>query len=66
MSIAEQVLRSADEIVSSRLNEVHFDKTEIATVLSKVKNKENVYWLNNGSIKYEANALNNSEYSDGS
>ena len=65
MNIAEQVLRSADEIVSSRLNEVHFDKTEIATVLSKVKNKENVYWLNNGSIKYEANALNNSEYSDG-
>jgi hypothetical protein len=44
---------------------VHFDRTELATVMNKVKNKENVYWLNNGGRKYEAKALNETEYSEG-
>ena len=51
---SEQIFQSIDTIISQRLNEVSFDKTEICEVVSQDKNDKRKYLVSNGSLKYEA------------
>ena len=51
---SEQIFQSIDTIISQRLNEVSFDKTEICEIISQDENNKNKYWVSNGSLKYEA------------
>ena len=51
---SEQIFQSIDTIISQRLNEVSFDKTEICEIVSQDKDNVNKYWVSNGSLKYEA------------
>lgn len=51
---SEQIFQSIDTIISQRLNEVSFDKTEICEVISQDKNDKRKYLVSNGSLKYEA------------
>ena len=54
---SEQIFQSIDTIVSQRLNEVSFDKTEICEIVSQDKDNVNKYWVSNGSLKYEAYSI---------
>lgn len=54
---SEQIFQSIDTIISQRLNEVSFDKTEICEIVSQDKDNENKYWVSNGSLKYEAYSI---------
>ena len=51
---SEQIFQSIDTIISQRLNEVSFDKTEICEIISQDKNDKRKYLVSNGSLKYEA------------
>lgn len=51
---SEQIFQSIDTIISQRLNEVSFDKTEICEIISQDEINNNKYWVSNGSLKYEA------------
>ena len=54
---SEQIFQSIDTIISQRLNEVSFDKTEICEIISQDKDNINKYWVSNGSLKYEAYSI---------
>ena len=54
---SEQIFQSIDTIISQRLNEVSFDKTEICEIVSQDKDNVNKYWVSNGSLKYEAYSI---------
>ena len=54
---SEQIFQSIDTIISQRLNEVSFDKTEICEIVSQDKDNVNRYWVSNGSLKYEAYSI---------
>ena len=51
---SEQIFQSVDTIISQRLNEVSFDKTEICEIISIDKKTVGKYLVSNGSLKYEA------------
>lgn len=51
---SEQIFQSIDTIISQRLNEVSFDKTEICEIISIDEKIINKYLVSNGSLKYEA------------
>lgn len=51
---SEQIFQSIDTIISQRLNEVSFDKTEICKIISQDENDKRKYLVSNGSLKYEA------------
>ena len=51
---SEQIFQSIDTIISQRLNEVSFDKTEICEIISIDEKIMNKYLVSNGSLKYEA------------
>lgn len=54
MSITENLFQSIDTIVSQRLNEVSFDKTEICEIIQQDLKTIGKYLVSNGSIKYDA------------
>ena len=54
---SEQIFQSIDTIISQRLNEVSFDKTEICEIISQDKDNVNKYWVSNDSLKYEAYSI---------
>ena len=54
---SEQIFQSIDTIISQRLKEVSFDKTEICEIISQDKDNVNKYWVSNGSLKYEAYSI---------
>lgn len=60
--ISDSLLQAMQTLVESGVNSVAFDKTEVCTVISKVENEENIYWVSNGSIKYQASAEIGKEY----
>ena len=51
---SEQIFQSIDTIISQRLNEVSFDKTEICKIVSIDEKTVGKYLVSNGSLKYEA------------
>lgn len=51
---SEQIFQSIDTIISQRLNEVSFDKTEICEIISIDEKTIGKYLVSNGSLKYEA------------
>lgn len=62
---SEQMLDSMVTIFKAGLNQASFDKTEICTIINKVDNEENVYWVTNGSVKYQAKAEVGKDYGEG-
>ena len=51
---SEQIFQAVDTIVSQRLNEVSFDKTEICKIVSEDTNAEGKYWVTNDVLRFEA------------
>lgn len=55
---SEQIFQSIDKIVSQRLNEVFFDKTEICTIISQDSSYTGKYLVSNeAGLKYDAYTL---------
>ena len=55
---SEQIFQSIDKIISQRLNEVSFDKTEICTIISQDSNYTGKYLVSNeAGLKYDAYIL---------
>lgn len=64
---SEQIFQSIDTIISQRLNEVSFDKTEICKIVSQNKDYPERYWVTNeAGLKYEAYSVDeNKKYFEG-
>jgi hypothetical protein len=60
MSLTDKIIQATDTIVSQRLGEVSFDRTVVCTVVEK---KGSTYWVDNGSIRFYADALDGKQYS---
>ena len=59
---SEQMFQSIDTIISQRLNEVSFDKTEICEIIEKNKDYPDKYWVSNeAGLKYEAYSVDNNK-----
>ena len=58
---AEGFFQSVDTIISQRLNEVAFDKTEICEIISQDTTHKNKYYVSNGALKYEAYAIDDTK-----
>lgn len=64
---SEQIFESIDTIISQRLNEVSFDKTEICEIVDVDKNDKHKYRVSNGALKFDAYSDDTSKtYSKGS
>ncbi len=64
---SEQIFQSIDTIISQRLNEVSFDKTEICKIVNQNKDYPDRYWVTNeAGLKYEAySSDDNKKYLEG-
>lgn len=64
---SEQIFQSIDTIISQRLNEVSFDKTEICKIVNQNKDYPNRYQVTNeAGLKYEAySSDDNKKYLEG-
>lgn len=60
MGLTDKIIQATDTIVSQRLGEVSFDRTVVCTVVEK---KGSTYWVDNGSIRFYADALDGKQYS---
>lgn len=52
--ISENMFQAMEILVKERLNNISFDKTEKATIISQDEKDKNKYYVSNGDIKYEA------------
>ena len=57
---SENLFQSIDTIISQRLNEVSFDKTEVCKIVSQDENDKKKYQVTNDVITFEAYASENS------
>lgn len=49
-----EILQTIDTVVSARLNEVSFDRTEVCKIVSQNEKDDSKYWVTNDTIRFEA------------
>ena len=62
--LLENLFESMDLLISSRMKDLNYDKTELCTIEEVKGNKE--YYVSNGAAKYVAYAQGDAEYKQGS
>ena len=62
---AENIFESIDAIIEQRLKDLSFDKTLTCKIISKDEKDENLYWVSNDAMKFQARASGDSSYSKG-
>ena len=61
--IVDAILESINQIVSSRLESLPYDKTLICTIVDDSEKENFIYTVQEGSVKFKARALDNKKYS---
>ena len=62
---SKEIIDAVETIVDAKLNQIKFDITEICTIVSKSEEDENIYWVTNGQLTFQARSSDGRQYRNG-